>query len=66
MSDVAQVKVAALVVDGTKTYLELRTVEDVDIRFELDDVALGLLGLTVRSVMQLALGREPRVFTKEK
>lgn len=64
MDDAVRVKLAAATTNENGTSLMFKTVEGVNINFLLDDLALGILGLTLGSAITVAQTRSgnPIVF----
>lgn len=62
-TDVVRVRAASLTPIPQATRLTLTTEDGVHITFELDDLALGLIGLTVPSMLEIAMSRPtPTIF----
>lgn len=65
MSSPVKVRGASLSPSNGTTVLSLLTTEGVTIQFDLDDMALGLLGMCIRPVLELAMSRDPRLHSRE-
>lgn len=66
MDDVVRVKVGMVETHQDRTFLTLVTTEDVEIRFEVDDVAIALLAITSGSTMRFRSNNPvPVVFADE-
>lgn len=64
--DVVRVKVGMVETHRDRTLLTLVTTEDVEIRFEVDDVAIALLAITSGSTMRFRSNNPvPVVFADE-
>lgn len=62
MDDAPKVRLASVETIDGRSILSMRTVENIDVHFELDDMALGVLYLTIPGVMEERLGDSPRAF----
>lgn len=65
--DIVRIKLGHVERRESRTFLTLVTTEDVEIRFEVDDVATALLAITAGAMTKMlaATGGVPTVFADE-